>query len=500
MTLTGTTQTDRTTPSPAEVGNQVLVQSRYDASADWMNSVTDHVNGDSVAHQKTPAYYILKDGTNYKAINGLTGQEETAWTSTNCSTVFMSAVQNLPGYGGKIQFGQGVFTIPEKMLIQPPIKTIDAVDYRMGVTIAGVNPWSTRLTLAANVNDHMFEYAETEYLYFLNFEHIALFGLSSRQSAGSGIRLSSTTVKDFLMFDVYMEYWKEQDVHIAQCWNSRILSCTLESADKYCIQAAGSDLRISNSKLILTDRAINWYANYSEISNCFFYRCNEYAIELRGSYNSIMNNCFLENGYSAANNYDDIYIHNTAQGRNIISGNTFAGGNKTRYAINISGSSAYNNIISNNQFSGQVTKPVIDLGTASLIRGNSGYIARGEIQTFSGSIATLTENAYNSLDNPFGQNVRLLNLDVYVSTGATATTPNIDCGIGNSATTDYTTLFDDLPGETTGFYRSTITTPGTQTVPQIWESGSGNRYLNLSIKDAAATGMVATYTATVMGV
>jgi hypothetical protein len=130
----------------------------------------------------------------------------------------------------------------------------------------------------------------------------------------------------------------------------------------------------------------------------------------------------------------------------------------------------------------------------------SGRILPGEIRTITGSIATLTQDSFNSLDNPFGQSVSLLSLDVYVSTGATATAPNIDCGIGSGATTDYTTLFDDLPGETIGFYRSTIATPGAQTVPQLWQSGAGNRYLNMSIKDAAATGMVATYVATVMGI
>ena len=138
-------------------------------------------------------------------------------------------------------------------------------------------------------------------------------------------------------------------------------------------------------------------------------------------------------------------------------------------------------------------------GSKNLASRNTNYIAPGETRTYSGSIATLTENAFNSLDNPFGQAVRVMSLDIYVSTGATATAPNIDCGIGASATTDYTTLTDDLPGETTGFYKSTIATPGTQTVPILWESGSGNRYLNMSIKDAAATGMVATYTVTVMG-
>lgn len=84
-------------------------------------------------------------------------------------------------------------------------------------------------------------------------------------------------------------------------------------------------------------------------------------------------------------------------------------------------------------------------------------------------------------------------------TGAATTSPNIDCGIGSSATTDYTNVFDDLPGETIGLYNSKIATPGAQTQPILWRSGAGNRYLNMSIKDAAATGMVATYVATVMG-
>lgn len=154
--------------------------------------------------------------------------------------------------------------------------------------------------------------------------------------------------------------------------------------------------------------------------------------------------------------------------------------------------------ITDNTFLG-VTTPVSNSGTNTTVEGNPGYIARGEIRTYSGTIATLTENAFNSLDNPFGQAVRVLALDVNISTGATATTPDIDCGIGSSATTDYATMFDDLPGETVGFYRSIITTPGTQTVPILWASGSGNRYLNMSIKGAAATGMVATYTVTVMG-
>lgn len=162
-------------------------------------------------------------------------------------------------------------------------------------------------------------------------------------------------------------------------------------------------------------------------------------------------------------------------------------------------SGADGNSVRDNFLGWSTVSGVRNQGLRNDVYGNAQWLAPGEIRTYSGSIATLAQNAYNSVDNPFGQSVRVLKLDVYVSTQATSTTPNLDCGIGASATTDYTTLFDDLPGETVGFYTSTIATPGTQTVPQLWASGSGNRYLIVSIKDAAATGMVATYTVTVMG-
>ncbi|MFA5377842.1 MAG: hypothetical protein WC455_18975, partial [Dehalococcoidia bacterium] len=132
---------------------------------------------------------------------------------------------------------------------------------------------------------------------------------------------------------------------------------------------------------------------------------------------------------------------------------------------------------------------------------NQGYIGRGEIRTYTGSISTLTENAYNSVDNPYGQNVLVLDETIYISTKATSGAPRLDCGIGSSATTDYTTVFDDITCETVGPYHSVNTaTIGQQTSPILWQTGTGNRYFNHSIKAAAATGLVATYTIRVMGV
>jgi hypothetical protein len=199
----------------------------------------------------------------------------------------------------------------------------------------------------------------------------------------------------------------------------------------------------------------------------------------------------------ASTPYSDIYLNGGTAYKLI--GNGLTGNGKQNYGI--TAASISNSVISENTLSGylQALQMNITSPIQVVVYNNIGYIAPGEIRTISGSISTLTQDAFNSVDNPFGQSVRVLSLNINVSTGATATTPDIDCGIGNSATTDYTTLFDDLPGETIGYYTSTIATPGTQTVPQTWASGSGNRYLNMSIKGAAATGMVATWTVTVMG-
>jgi hypothetical protein len=222
------------------------------------------------------------------------------------------------------------------------------------------------------------------------------------------------------------------------------------------------------------------------------------GIVLDGAYWTGISGCYLGTHSSAAVKILNGAHHNLIEGNRILSNYGLPGGGSD-YGIRELDVSDYN-YIKNNTFDATWDNAMVSLlGAHSNAEGNTGYIAPGEIRTYSGLIATLTENAFNSLDNPFGQSVALLALDIYVSTGATATSPNIDCGIGSSATADYTNLFDDLPGETIGLYNSKIATPGAQTQPILWQSGAGNRYLNMSIKDAAATGMVATYVATVMG-
>jgi hypothetical protein len=171
------------------------------------------------------------------------------------------------------------------------------------------------------------------------------------------------------------------------------------------------------------------------------------------------------------------------------------------YSVNVADARVEDAMFVHNHFTGYATAAVTNSGTRTVIKDNEGYIAPGEIRTLNGSISTLTENAYNSVDNPYGQNVLVLDETIYISTKATSGSPRLDCGIGSSATTDYTTVFDDITCETVGPYHSTNTTTiGKQTSPILWQAGTGNRYFNHSIKAAAATGMVGTYSIRVMGV
>lgn len=139
------------------------------------------------------------------------------------------------------------------------------------------------------------------------------------------------------------------------------------------------------------------------------------------------------------------------------------------------------------------------------ILSNHSYIAPGEIRTISGTLAGVTPAGImtgGSIDNPFGRTVRVVSVDIEITTQGAAS-GSMCVGIGSSATTDYATIFSVLPtdpGTTYPYlYNSTKTaTYGVQTNPINWATGAGNRYLNFYAHVANAA-LVATYTITVMG-
>jgi hypothetical protein len=107
-----------------------------------------------------------------------------------------------------------------------------------------------------------------------------------------------------------------------------------------------------------------------------------------------------------------------------------------------------------------------------------------------------------SVDNPFGQAVRVLGIDISITTQGAAS-GSMCVGVGSSATVDYATMFSVLPcdpGTSYPYYYNShyTATYGVQTDPIYWATGSGNRYLNF-YAHVANNGLVATYTVTVMG-
>lgn len=185
------------------------------------------------------------------------------------------------------------------------------------------------------------------------------------------------------------------------------------------------------------------------------------------------------------------------------------------YADNASGHSHTGNVYTNNRLTGATPfhfSSAADeayITANNTISGNVGFIATGETRTISGTLAGVTpagimtiNGTAAGIDNPFGQTVRVMSVDVEVTTQGAAS-GTMDVGVGSSASADYNTMFNVLPcdnGTSYPYFFNSLKTAtyGVQTNPIYWNTGSGNRYLNF-YAHVANNGYAATYTITCMG-
>ena len=477
--------------------------------------------------------------------------------------VIQSAINTLSaGNGGGVKLSSGTFNLCNTIKLFPSANTVSLIGSGMYATQLIMSSWSNcngiEIKYTTGVSSGViplisgFRLGMNGYTGALSHSSISSDGTypvfniitpaNAVQTAGDGIVYMSTSstagatghdviFENVIIGTAYRDGWR-----LANSWGIHLNNCYSENCVRDGVYFWGS---ASYFNQVFSSYNGHYQFYFGDAAPALSSATSNNSFNALKGYTNSSNSTFLGLGmliqYSTAgqNSFNDVdlygYIYYNSGTNTFITtyGNYDTWNNvlitgfssaRTDKGINIAGKyNSFNNLmVSNTNTSaiafasgseqnvingGWINKPVTDVSgkVTNIVRNVTGYIAPGEIRTYSGSIATLTQDAFNSLDNPFGQAVRVLSLDIYVSTTATATSPNIDCGIGSSPTTDYTTLFDDLPGETIGFYKSTLATPGTQTVPQLWATGSGNRYLNMSIKDAAATGMVATYTVTVMG-
>ena len=208
--------------------------------------------------------------------------------------------------------------------------------------------------------------------------------------------------------------------------------------------------------------------------------------------------------YGSANNDITLYANNCATGvkcDNYATNNIVHDGsiNVVSTLVNADNTTSGNMII-NNFINGSGATTITDLGTNNNLANNQGYIDPGEIRTISDSITGVSAGTLTSIDNPFGQSVTVIKVDLEITTQSVAS-GTLSVGIGSTNNTEYITMFNALPTDVGTSYpdfdTSTIS-PGTQTIPINWTSGEGNRYLNFYNK-TENTNFVATYTITVMG-
>jgi len=365
---------------------------------------------------------------------------------------------------------------------------------------------------------------------------LALEGNKTNQSSGYGIEM--TGLNGLTLKNLFINNTKSDSIHgvgttytINSLYAENVMSY---NSGGYGIYLLSCNFFTLNSCFIEVPNKSGIYAesSYGEITSCRssqsatqrgmeFVTCTKIVItgcsQIAGNYfegilftsclNSVINgNIIYDNNQkqlsAPSTYYPGIQISGTSSGVIITNNRCFddQSPKSQRYGLTLGASTVTNCTIGNNDFKDSLTSSVSnDGGAGNIFYNNKGYIAPGEIRTYSGTITAGGAGTITSLDNPFGQVVRVLNLDIKVTTGD-ADAPNIDADL-NAANNSVAglSLFDNLTGETAGYYLSTIATPGTQTVPQTWGSGSGNRYLNIAISDNDGTQLVATYTVTVMG-
>lgn len=205
-------------------------------------------------------------------------------------------------------------------------------------------------------------------------------------------------------------------------------------------------------------------------------------LETSGAYSGTLNK-FI--GNTLAGSVQSVDIDNLSASHEII-GNDFRGtpfhvhsdSNHVVYNIGLSSSTiiaAYNGIV-----------------------GNSGFIARGEPRFVSGSLKAGRANAIAfARYNPEGQDILIKKVTIRITTPGGTAGSLLDVGIADDAagTNRGTEFFDGVDLNTAAIVKSTIATPGTQTVEVFCQDyvSATDGWIVGQILVADASNLVGTY-------
>jgi hypothetical protein len=339
-----------------------------------------------IEQQSIHSALVFKTGTLYHAISATANRVDITTPNSDAATVIQAALDaiqpgdnsstgrlHIKGYGANNPYN--ITTA-----ITPPLVG--------NYIISGDGPNGTTLQVPTGSDNNIFAISGTPSAerQFCVLEHIKLRGNVTDGTNNRGFSFNSTSkgVKDWMISNVYFMEFADSAVFLGgtgnNCWNNRFDHCIFEySGPKTAARgafeaAAGSDVRITNSKFLFNNgtAAIRMDADLAQIIGCWFYQNDRNDIQIgSGSTNGVLiGNKFQETGTDTANTYDAIYCNGDDW---TIQGNVFGTAGNVRYWINLDTSSQRNIVTGNSMPNNGGTDRLTNAGS-NIVRMNSGYI------------------------------------------------------------------------------------------------------------------------------
>jgi parallel beta-helix repeat protein len=399
------------------------------ASADVMDRrqpvgyETTVIDSEQIYTESRPVSVVVyKDASG--TIRAVDSDSEVA-SGTDAATVIQSAINTLPGSGGRIHINSGVYLMTS------------GVELESNVRISG-NGRSTVLKVPDTASTQ-YNVLQLETITQGVVDNITIDG--NRGNAGStqyGIFVSDSTkckvtncyVLSTTGVGIHLYKGRFNVIANNHSWNNRyhgiepeftqsavIDGNICENNDRHGIyvfrgelpEGEGSKHNIIDGNVlrsngqygialegvgtwfnIVTNNTINWNTDYGITTNdqadhnlitgntIAFNGLHGYY-SFKCSYNSINNNLFQTNGLSQDNAYDDIMLDDddtNGSTHNIVQGNMVRaeGSKRTRYGVNETSSLQDNNTVKDNLFSGHRTGAVETKGANTEVYDNKGYV------------------------------------------------------------------------------------------------------------------------------
>ena len=307
------------------------------------------------------SYTLSKQGTLNKLIDNSTNQIK--YLGSSAQIAIETALTRMATSGGTLFIKKGQYNVTGGLLLHSMIRIVGE----------GVN--NTTLYLSNGSNRDMFTYATAVNIYFVTFEHLTIGGNSTNNTAGSFLK-TNAYVNDILIFDCFIEDFKEYGVDLGIQWGLRITNCVFEfmTLDAIMIRS-GANGNILSTKIDANDGngiTLTGSAGTCLISNCYIVASGNNGIYINDSDSNNIIGCSISNNNRITTTGSDIEIAGGSIG-NLISGNQIAGSSRSIYNIKLT--SASGGYVIGNTLSTAVTLPIYETGATSVwVRDNKGCV------------------------------------------------------------------------------------------------------------------------------